>query len=403
MEPGRLRFLQLDEWDEHNSYSEDVPTCLHYSIEWKVAVNNKVVHRDTEQDVVLIPIGYWHTTLRLKLERVLERKFGLDNQMRCDDTNVTVSVTDRTQRDLVKSFENLNIDWPTVAKQLEEWGERLRSGKKLRVDLCFNYVDSHLAAGPGAGPAQRGNKRGASATQRMLNDRAMQLDAEQEATGNPSIWRDVYTLMQCPGSPCDLGQYCWRDSFGKKHYKLRTHHLKALVEFVERGNLLRDHDDIPEEIREQLMLEERQRQERQAKSSSTTSTPNYPPITITNVLPQSHQSPSVNAIEATPAPVVRLTSIACLEIPGSRDRAVREYSEWQQSKVDDDMLKEEFRRACDVALQDGLDLEQVYQDQDAAFFIKNGVKRGVARRFISDIESWAKRYKLSCDGNMMTV
>ncbi|KAN0068078.1 hypothetical protein V8E54_013648, partial [Elaphomyces granulatus] len=200
MEPGRLRFLQLDEWDEHNSYSEDVPTCLHYSIEWKVAVNNKVVHRDTEQDVVLIPIGYWHTTLRLKLERVLERKFGLDNQMRCDDTNVTVSVTDRTQRDLVKSFENLNIDWPTVAKQLEEWGERLRSGKKLRVDLCFNYVDSHLAAGPGAGPAQRGNKRGASATQRMLNDRAMQLDAEQEATGNPSIWRDVYTLMQCPGS-----------------------------------------------------------------------------------------------------------------------------------------------------------------------------------------------------------
>ncbi len=30
--PEKLRFLGLDEWDEHNTYEEDVPTCLHYSI-----------------------------------------------------------------------------------------------------------------------------------------------------------------------------------------------------------------------------------------------------------------------------------------------------------------------------------------------------------------------------------
>jgi hypothetical protein len=35
----RPRFLQLAEWDEHNSYDEKVPTCLHYTIEWKVYVN----------------------------------------------------------------------------------------------------------------------------------------------------------------------------------------------------------------------------------------------------------------------------------------------------------------------------------------------------------------------------
>ncbi|KAF2258229.1 hypothetical protein CC78DRAFT_587394 [Lojkania enalia] len=117
---------------------------------------------------------------------------------------------------------------------------------------------------------------------------------------------------------CDLGPHCWRDSFGKTHYELRTHHLKALVEFVEQGNLLRDHDDISQEI--------------------------------------------PNAIDATSTPITCPLSTTCLEIPSSQERTVRVYSEWQQSKVDNDMLKEEIRRACDVALQDGLDLEQVHQD-----------------------------------------
>jgi hypothetical protein len=31
--PGKLQFLELSEWDEHNGYEEDEPSCLHYSIE----------------------------------------------------------------------------------------------------------------------------------------------------------------------------------------------------------------------------------------------------------------------------------------------------------------------------------------------------------------------------------
>jgi len=41
-------------------------------------------------------------------------------------------------------------------------------------------------------------------------------------------------------------------------------------------------------------------------------------------------------------------------------------------------LKAEFRKAYEVTLQDGLDLEQVYEDQDPGFFIQSGIKRGVA-------------------------
>src|ERR1700712_1421707 len=55
-----LEFVPLDEWDEHNSYHEEVPSCLHYSIEWKVCVNKRMVSKDTEQDLVLAPTAYWH-------------------------------------------------------------------------------------------------------------------------------------------------------------------------------------------------------------------------------------------------------------------------------------------------------------------------------------------------------
>ncbi|KAK4936947.1 hypothetical protein LTR66_015270, partial [Elasticomyces elasticus] len=64
-----------------------------------------------------------------------------------------------------------------------------------------------------------------------------------------------------------------------------------------------------------------------------------------------------------------------LEIPGLRDLAVAEYSDWQQTQVNDENLKAEFRKARDAALEDGLDLMQVHEDQDPQFFIKNGVKR----------------------------
>lgn len=58
LRPEKLRFLGLDEWDERNTYDEEVPTCLHYSIEWKV------ICRDTEQDLVLAPTAYWHESLK---------------------------------------------------------------------------------------------------------------------------------------------------------------------------------------------------------------------------------------------------------------------------------------------------------------------------------------------------
>ena len=138
LEPEKLRLLQPDEWDEHSSYEEDVPTCIHYSIEWKVTVNSKMVAKDTEQDLVVVPIAYWHMVLKPKLEKLLRKKLAQNRHIRGDDTNVIVSVNDRTQRDLVKRFDDIDVDWTIVEKQLTTWSDLFRSGKKLRVDLTFN-------------------------------------------------------------------------------------------------------------------------------------------------------------------------------------------------------------------------------------------------------------------------
>jgi hypothetical protein len=42
-----------------------------------------------------------------------------------------------------------------------------------------------------------------------------------------------------------------------------TPRFKALIDFVEQGHILRGHDDVPEDIREKLFAEERQRLETQ--------------------------------------------------------------------------------------------------------------------------------------------
>lgn len=78
---------------------------------------------------------------------------------------------------------------------------------------------------------------------------------------------------------------------------------------------------------------------------------------------------------------------------------MRMYSEWQKSKVFDDTLKAEFQKACDIMLNNGLDLEQVYEDKDPEFFIRRRVKKGIARRFVNEIEVWIKQTRLLAESH----
>ena len=378
--PEKLRFLRLDEWDEGNSYTEEVPTYLHYSLEWTVSVNNKKISKNTEQDQVLQLSENWHIVLKPKLDKLLQRKVAQNRHVRCEDTTIVASVNHRSEPDVTKQFENLNIDWPLIEKQMIEWGDLFRSGKKLRINVAFNYMDSQPPVG-----TKGVTKRGSCATQRMLADRTSQLAAEEDSEGQPSIWQNVYALMRCPGPPCDLGPHCWIEPVGKKHYKLRTHHLRSLIEHVQSGEPLRNHDDVPDRIREQLVAEERQWLERRPKAAANAASP-FPPINITNVLPSSHPPASrptsdASSVGSSDGSATRFPRITSLEIPGPRDAAVRRYSEWQQSNVIDEEQKRQYTEAGRIILHDGLDLEQVSEGQEVDLLIRKGIKRGVAWRY----------------------
>ena len=160
-----------------------------------------------------------------------------------------------------------------------------------------------------------------------------------------------------------------------------THQLKGLVGHAGQGGQLQNHDDVPEDIRQQLYAEEQHQLERHRKSSKTT-VQGIPPITITNVLPTSHH-PAPNHLTAPP--------MMRPEVPGMLDTAVELYSEWQQSRVGDKAQKADIRRVCEVALRNGLDLQQIFEDKDPDLFIKEGVSIGVARRFVRDIEYWVQQ------------
>ncbi|KAJ5823007.1 hypothetical protein N7447_005347 [Penicillium robsamsonii] len=338
------RLLQLCEWEECRTDDELPQTS-----------------EDTEQDVTLTPSAHWPSVLKGKLEKVLQERVSRNRRVRSDDTSIVVSVNDRKQRDLKKRFNSLDIDWMAVEKQLLAWSKLYTRGKELRLVIVFHYIEDDLS---------RSDKRGKSpVTKKMLNERDAQLDAED--------------LMGYPSPSCHLGPHCWQDPHGKKHYQLRTHHLKRLIAYVEGGGVLECQDDVPDTIREELYMEEQHRLESsRSKSNKGAVSGSCPPININFMGAQPSMQPAVitpTAASVLP-PLKNRQDANQLVIYGPRDVAVREYSAWQETNVIDETLKAQFRLACDVTLTNGLDLEQIHEDHNAGFFIEKGVAVGIARR-----------------------
>jgi len=384
----QLDFLPFADWERGGEYDEKPPKYVCYTIEWKVLLNRKAVGRVTEENLVVAPSEYWEDALKADVENMLQMKKKRHQRVRFEGTDITMKSNDRFQRKIEKFCNSTNIDWKPVEKQLRKWSNLLRIGKKLTLVIAFNYRSEDDDQSTSV--SRRVDKRGrVSATSRMVAEREAHIAAEEERTGQTATWSVVYDRIRCNIRVCPLrSDWCWEDPRDKKHYKLRAPHLERLIEYIDGGGILDCHDDVPSDIRRDLVLESQVG--RKSKKTDTTSIESPYSPTIINVLPA--QTTSASTVTSL---LPKLISNEPLTIPGSREEAVRDYCKWLESRATDEAYKADFRKVCQVTLDNRLDLELILEDPDTGFFVQRGIQIGTARRFLRDINEWAIMRKSS--------
>ncbi|PVH69212.1 hypothetical protein DL98DRAFT_661816 [Cadophora sp. DSE1049] len=126
----------VNSWDPFEDSSQEHTQAddgwdLQYTIEWKVAVNNRaIMPKVTEPELVLAPAGYWERSLKPKLEDFLRKK---NRSLRSESTTVVVSVTARSTPAVTKLFDDISIDWTVIEKQLIDWGELVRAADNYLI------------------------------------------------------------------------------------------------------------------------------------------------------------------------------------------------------------------------------------------------------------------------------
>lgn len=265
----------------------------------------------------------------------------------------------------------------------------------MKLIISFNYIDNSQSSTSSCRTTDKQDT--SSATQGMLQNLEQEINTEEELTGEPAAWKHVYAIMCCPGS-CELGPHCWQDPYRKKHYKLYWDELLSLVRYMQSGKTLETHEDVPGGICEQIYRAERWWLEGQKGHNHLTSQSNYPLITITNVLP----AQTLQLVMSSPPPFsegMHINSVKPLHlnITGLCDANVQAYCDWQQLQVGNELWKDEFWKVCDVALNDGLDLDLIDKLSDPEYFKDQGVKWGIAQWFVRDIKYWVDNHKCNMD------
>lgn len=104
--------------------------------------------------------------------------------------------------------------------------------------------------------------------------------------------------------------------------------LERLIDYIDEGGTLASHDDVPSDIRRDLVLESQTRRKSKKADTSTPEPPYHP--TIINFL--SGTDGSASMVTSTP---LRILAEEPLVIAGPRELAVKKYCKWLESRATD--------------------------------------------------------------------
>lgn len=131
-------------------YDEQLPIYIYYLINQKVTLNNstRLVTRVTELDLVLVPSVYWQKFLKKKVEDVKHRRAFTNRQVRLDYTTIMASMLNDRSPKLHQEFEGIDINWTNIERQILSWSEPFWKGKRLKIDVCVNYLADNNKSAP---------------------------------------------------------------------------------------------------------------------------------------------------------------------------------------------------------------------------------------------------------------
>ena len=299
-----------------------------------------------------------------------------------DRTRLILSVTDRKTAKIKKQYPQLAIDWSFVKKQLQEWSKFLKDGKRITVTVTFYYAYNSTGK-PGRGSA-------------TANQEA-ELEARTAGPSRAASIRRAYALVRCSGPPCTKeSDHCLQ--YEGKHFPLRPHHVRMIAEHLQAGKILNGHDDVPDNIRQLVLDDERERAEREQKErnkmqSRKRKRRNSDGSSHEMRMIHCHCAPVHTAAidpPSTPRMVFPTTPVVELNMP--RDDAVRAYNQWQRSQVRTEEQKQYYDMAQEMTLEHCYDLNvlAVNQERMYMFYTQHGIPNGVAWNYVCGIKSFLR-------------
>jgi hypothetical protein len=147
------------------------------------------------------------------------------------------------------------------------------------------------------------------------------------------------------------------------------------------GNKLDSHNDIPDQVRQQLYAEADQRASRCQDARRT-------PAPIQQLQANTRAATTAPEHASSTAAIVPPAVLESLDIPGPHEDAIRNYVTWQQGQATSDEWISQYAKAGDILLKQGFKLGLFYERQLVDLLTDEGILRGIALTFHSEIPKW---------------